>query len=75
MSATAASTSIVEPKSEPSFGREWLNAALIRWNVSDEFVRYLDSELLPTEHPLREVIGQDFPKVMRELVRLRPDLI
>ena len=127
--ATAASTSTVERKIEPSFDREWLNAALIRWNrrqvsgtsrklpvwsgvssprltplssvrcvwagnaavgsgeilefntvwleadsgrVSEEFVRYLDSELLSPAHPLRQFMGQDFPKVMRELVALQP---
>jgi hypothetical protein len=74
MSATAASTCVTERRSEPIFDREWLKAALTRWKISDEFVRYLDAELLPAEHPLRQVIGQDFPEVMRELVRLRPDL-
>jgi hypothetical protein len=75
MSATAASTSVTERRSELIFNREWLKAALARWSVADEFVRYLDAELLPPEHPLRQVIGQDFPEVMRELARLRPDLV
>jgi hypothetical protein len=75
MSATAASTSVTERTSEPIFDRQWLKAAMARWTKSDEFVRYLDAELLPAEHPLRQVIGQDLPEVMRELVRLRPDLV
>jgi hypothetical protein len=75
MNATAASTSTVERKSDPSFDRQWLKAAVDRWKMSEEFVRYLDAELLPAEHPLRQVIGQDFPEVMRELARLRPELV
>jgi hypothetical protein len=75
MSATAASTSVTERTSEPIFDRQCLKAAMARWTKSDEFVRYLDAELLPAEHPLRQVIGQDLPEVMRELVRLRPDLV
>jgi hypothetical protein len=67
--------SVTERRSEAVFDREWLKAALARWNLGDEFVRYLDAELLTPEHPLRQVMGQDFPKVMRELVRLRPDLV
>jgi hypothetical protein len=73
MNATAASTSTVEPKSEPSFDRQWLKTALDRWKMSDEFVRYSDAELLGEEHPLRQFIAGDFPEVMRELVRLQPE--
>jgi hypothetical protein len=74
MSATA-SASVTERRIEAVFDREWLSEALARWKIGDEFVRYLDAELLPAEHPLRQVIGQDLPEVMRELVRLRPDLV
>jgi hypothetical protein len=35
----------------------------------------LDVQLLPAGHALRQVIGDDFPKMMRELTRLRPDLL
>jgi hypothetical protein len=75
MSATAASTSVTERTSELILDREWLKAALARWKAGASFVRYLDSELLPPEHPLRQVIGQDFPEVMRELARLRPNCL
>jgi hypothetical protein len=47
MSATAASTPIAERSTEPIFDREWLNAALIRWKAAEEYVSFLDFELLP----------------------------
>ena len=52
MSATAASTPVGERSTEPIFDREWLNAALIRWKAAEDYVSFLDVELLPTEHVL-----------------------
>ncbi len=37
-------------------------------------MHFLDLELLPSGHALRRVIEEDLPKMMRELIRLRPDL-
>jgi hypothetical protein len=75
MSATATSEITAERKSEPRFDREWLDGALARWKVAAEYVFFLDRELLPTEHPLRRVIGEDLPEVLRELARFRPDVL
>jgi hypothetical protein len=75
MSATAASTPIAERSTEPIFDREWLNAALIRWKAAEEYVSFLDVELLPTEHVLRRLMAQDLETLLRELTRLRPDLV
>ena len=53
--------------------QEWFCAALKRWQTAAEYVLFLDRELLPTEHPLRQVIGEDLPKLLREFLHLRPD--
>lgn len=70
MSATARSTPITG-----QIDRNWVDGVMTRWKVAEEYVSYLDLELLPAEHALRQVIGQDFPKVIRELTRLCPDLL
>ena len=74
MSATATSIPRTEQKLKTDLDPEWLRAALTRWKCAAEFVFFLDQELLPTEHPLREVVGQDFPELVRELIRLKPNL-
>jgi hypothetical protein len=71
----ATAMSMTDQKSETNFDREWLATAVTRWKVGAEFVFFLDRELLPTEHPLRQFLGQDFPKVVRELAKLRPNLL
>lgn len=45
-----------------------------RWKTADEFVRFLDSELLPADHALRQLVGKDVPQLIGELARFRPDL-
>jgi hypothetical protein len=54
--------------------QEWFCAALKRWQTAAEYVFFLDAELLPTGHALRRMVGEDVPKLLRELLRLRPDL-
>jgi hypothetical protein len=75
MSATGTSRSIGEQKAELNLDRNWARDLTGRWEVAEEYVRFLDVELLPVGHALRQVIGDDFPKMMRELTRLRPDLL
>jgi len=75
MSATAAPTTRTEEHLETELvDKYWFCAALKRWKTAAEYVFFLDRELLPTEHPLRQAIGEDLPKLLRELLRLRPDL-
>jgi hypothetical protein len=65
---------ISEQKVGTNFDREWFQGILNRWNIADEFVRFLDAELLPKAHPLRQFVGMDVPQLIAELARFRPDL-
>jgi hypothetical protein len=42
--------------------------------IADEFVKFLDPELLPTDHAVRQFVGVDVPQLIAELARLRPGL-
>jgi hypothetical protein len=75
MSATAQPKPFIsERKIETNFDREWFRGILSRWNTADEFVRFLDPELLPRDHALRQFVGMDVPQLIAELARFRPDL-
>jgi hypothetical protein len=65
---------ISERKIETSFDREWFQGIMNRWEIADEFVRFLDTELLPRDHALRQFVGKDVPQLIAELARFRPDL-
>jgi hypothetical protein len=65
---------ISEQKSETNFDRQWFRGVVTRWKMADEFVRFFDSELIPADHPLRQVVGKDVPQLIGELARFRPDL-
>ena len=75
MSATATPTPFITgQKVETNFDRQWFQAVMARWNIADEFVRFLDPELLPKDHALRQFVGMDVPQLIAELARFRPDL-
>jgi hypothetical protein len=60
MSATATPRRIGEQRTELSLDRDWARAFINRWEVAQEYVHFLDLELLPSGHALRQVIGEDF---------------
>jgi hypothetical protein len=65
MSATA---------TDGTFGQESIQEIVRRWKVAEEYLSYLDIELLPREHALRVLVRQDVPSLLKEVIRLRPDL-
>ncbi len=65
MSATA---------TEGTFHQHSIREILARWKVANEYLSYLDIELLPTEHALRVLVRQDLPILLKEVIRLRPEL-
>jgi hypothetical protein len=73
MSATATLAS-TKKKLDTHVDQEWVCGAVSRWKVAAEYVFFLDPELLPTGHPLRRFVRQDFPDLLQELLRLRPEL-
>ena len=56
------------------FDQDSIKEIMIRWTLAQEYLSYLDLELLPREHALRVLIKQDVPNLLREVVRLRPEL-
>ncbi len=64
-----------EPSIQFDLNREWMEASIMRWKAAEEYISYLDLELLPRDHVSREFINSDVPKVVREFTRLRPDLL
>jgi hypothetical protein len=75
VSATATPKPFIsEQKLEPNLDRQWFQGIMARWNIADEFVRFLDPEALPKDHALRQFVGMDVPQLIAELARFRPDL-
>jgi hypothetical protein len=42
--------------------------------MANEYLAALEPDDLPAQHALRILLTQDFPQIIRELVRLRPEL-
>jgi len=75
MSATATPKPFInKQKIETNLDRQWFQGVMARWNIADEFVKFLDPELLPTDHAVRQFVGVDVPQLIAELARLRPGL-
>jgi hypothetical protein len=56
-----------------TFDQEEMNRIMIRWRLAEEYLSDLDNSL-PSEHALRVLIRQDVPSLLKEVIRLRPDL-
>jgi hypothetical protein len=67
------STSAIRASSGP-FDKAELEAVLLRWRLANEYLTALEPDDLPAHHALRTLLTQDFPQIIRELVRLKPEL-
>jgi hypothetical protein len=47
---------------------------MIRWRLAEECLSEVDSEALPSENALRVLVREDVPNLLKEVIRLRPDL-
>jgi hypothetical protein len=56
-----------------TFDQEEMKRIMIRWRLAEEYLSDLDNSL-PSEHALRVLIRQDVPSLLKEVIRLRPDL-
>jgi hypothetical protein len=75
MSAPATPKSFIsEQKSQTNLDHQWFHGVMTRWKMAEEFVRFFDAELIPANHPLRQLVGKDVPQLVGELARFRPDL-
>ena len=66
-------SSAIRAASEP-FDKNHLEAMLLRWRMANEYLIALEADDLPAQHALRLLVAQDFPLIVRELIRLRPEL-
>jgi hypothetical protein len=42
--------------------------------MANEYLTAVEADELPAQHALRLLLTQDFPQIVRELIRLRPEL-
>ena len=57
-----------------TFDEDSVKEILIRWTLAEEYLSNLDMNSLPSEHALRVLVRQDLPILLKEVMRLRPDL-
>jgi hypothetical protein len=51
-----------------------LHAILIRWRLAEEFLLDSESDEDLANHAMQILIREDFPMLLKELTRLRPEL-
>jgi len=51
-----------------------LKDVMIRWELALEYLKEVPMDHLSEEHALLVLIRRDFPELIRELTRLRPEL-
>jgi hypothetical protein len=56
------------------FDQDAVEGLIIRWRLAEQYVTDLDMDSLPSEHALLTLIRQDVPNLLKEIIRLRPEL-
>jgi hypothetical protein len=59
----------------PVLDHGWLDEIMIRWKLSESHLAGLRLDDLPADHALRLLVRRDVPRLLQELLRLRPDLV
>jgi hypothetical protein len=62
MSATATGVTLDEDS---------MKEIMKRWTLAEEYLSKLDMISLPSEHPLRVLVRQDVPNLLKEVIRLQ----
>jgi hypothetical protein len=58
----------------PDFNQDAVDEIIIRWRLAQEYVTVLEMESLPAAHALLVLVRQDVPNLLKEIIRLRPEL-
>jgi hypothetical protein len=58
----------------PTFDQDLIEGLIIRWGLAEAYVTDLKMSSLPSEHALLFLIRHDVPTLLREIIRLRPEL-
>jgi hypothetical protein len=54
--------------------QDWMRGLLIRWHLSEAFLATVRLDEVPEENALRTIITRDLPILIKEVLRLRPEL-
>jgi hypothetical protein len=57
-----------------TFDQDAVEGIIIRWRLAEQYVTDLDMGSLPSEQALLSLIRQDVPNLLKEIIRLRPEL-
>jgi hypothetical protein len=58
----------------PPFDQDAVEGVIFRWRLAEEYVTNLEMDSLPSEHALLALIRHDVPEMLKEIIRLRPEL-
>jgi hypothetical protein len=54
--------------------QDFIEGLIIRWNLAEQYVEDLEMNSLPVEKALTILMQHDFPMLLNEIIRLRPEL-
>jgi hypothetical protein len=54
--------------------QDFLDGLIIRWRLAEEYVEDLEMDSRPAERALTNLMQHDFPVLLKEIIRLRPEL-
>jgi hypothetical protein len=55
--------------------QDFLDGLIVRWKLAEEHVEDLEMNSLPAEKALAILIQHDVPILLKEIIRLRPELV
>ncbi len=54
--------------------QDFLSGLIIRWKLAEQYMEDLEMDSLPAERALTTLIQHDVPVLLKEIIRLRPEL-
>jgi hypothetical protein len=54
--------------------QDFLDGLIVRWKLAEEYVEDLEMNSLLAERALTILMQHDFPMLLKEIIRLRPEL-
>jgi hypothetical protein len=54
--------------------QDFLDGLIIRWRLAEQYVEDLEMDSRPAERALTSLMQHDVPMLLKEIIRLRPEL-
>jgi hypothetical protein len=54
--------------------QDFLDGLIVSWRLAEQYVEDLKKDSLPAERALTVLMQHDFPMLLKEIMRLRPEL-